>query len=260
MKYSKPIFLVVALLLSSCVIHKDYKYLIPVDEASKKDSVNWSNSPKDYVLQVGDIIDLKVASNVTGSEVEVFNKRFQSNSNAAASNTLGSYFTGYLIEKDGYIEVPLIGKVKAQGLSCIQLNDTMQVKVAEFINYASVTTRLGIFRVTILGEVNAPGTKEITNPNNLTIFQAIGLAGDVTDIGNKRKIKLVRKNGDKIKVVKLDLSSISMIGSEYYYIQPNDVIYVEPLKAKVLRSNSANIALALSGLTFLLVLINYIKK
>ncbi len=260
MKCSYSIFFVVALLLCSCVVHKDYKYFIPVDAASKKDTVNLSNSPKDYVLQVGDIVDLKVSSNVTGSEVEVFNKRFQSNSNSAASNTLGSYFTGYLIEKDGYIEVPLIGKVKAQGLSCIQLNDTMQVKVSEFINYASVTTRLGIFRVTILGEVNAPGTKEMTNPNNLTIFQAIGLAGDITDIGNKRKVKLVRKNGDKIKVVKLDISSISMIGSEYYYIQPNDVIYVEPLKAKVLRSNSANIALALSGLTFVLVLINYIKK
>lgn len=259
MKYNLASFLVMVLCLCSCVVHRDYKYLIPVDSATKKDTVDLNASQKDYKLQAGDIVDLKVASNVTGSEVEVFNKRFQSNNNSSTASSSGTYFTSYLIEKDGYIEVPLIGKVKAEGLTCIQLNDTMQVKVSEFINYASVSTRLGVFRLTILGEVTAPGTREISNPNNLTIFQAIGLAGDITDIGNKKKVKLIRKNGDQVKVVKLDISSISMIGSEYYYIQPNDVIIVEPLKAKVLRSNSANIALALSGLTFVLVLINYIK-
>ena len=261
MKYKiKAVFLVASFLMYSCVVHKDYRYLIPTDSATNRDSVSLHTVTNEYVLQVNDIVDLKVASNVTGSEVEIFNKRFESNSSSASASFAGTYFTGYVIAKDSTVDIPLIGKVKAAGLSCQQLNDTMQVKISQFINYASVTTKVGLFRITILGEVTSPGTKEIANPSNLSIYQAIGLAGDVSELGNKRKVKLIRKKGNDVLVVKLDLASISMIGSDYYYLQPNDVIYVEPLKAKVLRSNSANIALALSALTFVIVLTNYLKK
>jgi polysaccharide export outer membrane protein len=259
MKYSHIYLFLLVLLMASCVRHRNYRYLIPDHTAGDKDSVSIAAQHKDYILQAGDVLDIKVSSNVASSEIEVFNKRFESSNTALSATTAGNYFNGYLLDSKGFIDVPLIGKLKAEGLTCNQLNDTLSSKIAEFVSYASVTTKLGLFRFTVLGEVAVPGTREISNPYNLNIYQAIGLAGDVTDIGNKKKVKLVRKKGEQISVVKIDLSSISMVGSEYYYLQPNDVIYVEPLKAKVFRSNSSNIAILLSALTFVLVLITYAK-
>ncbi|MDB5273813.1 MAG: polysaccharide transporter [Chitinophagaceae bacterium] len=258
-KYRLALFVFSMLLTFSCVTHKKYPYLIPDSAKTNKDTVQLNTQRDDYLLQVGDVLDVKVASNVA-NDIEIFNKKFEMTNLTAAASAFASYLNGYIIDGQGFIDIPLIGKIKSQGLTCNQLNDTIKVKLAEYINYATVTTKLGVFRVTILGEVTVPGTKEIVNSYNLNIYQAIGLAGDATDIANKKKVKLIRKKGDQVTVVKLDLSSISMIGSPYYYLQPNDVLYIEPLKAKVFRSNAANISLTLSALTFIIVMGNYLSK
>ena len=260
--YKGVFFLSFLLLTFSCVTHKDFRYLIPEGSSINKDSLNFHVIQKEYVLQVGDVLDIKVSSNVGSSDVEIFNKKFQSGSvNASGGGSFaGSYFSGYMIDNKGNIDIPLIGKVYSKGLTCYQLNDTIEAKISQFVNYTTVTTKLGYFRFTVLGEVMAPGTKELINDFNLNIYQAIGYAGDITDIGNKRKVKLVRKNGDEVSVVKLDLSGMPVLDSKYYYLQPNDVIYVEPLKAKVLRSNSGSIALVLSALTFVLILFTYTRR
>ncbi|MBC7487935.1 MAG: polysaccharide biosynthesis/export family protein [Cytophagaceae bacterium] len=261
MKFSIAFFVLLVLISFSCVTHKDYRYLIP-SPTTASDTVKLNAIQKDYALQVGDVLDIKVSSNVGSSEVEIFNKRFQNSASnsGGVSSAAGSYLGGYIIDQNGNIDIPLIGKVYSKGLTCYQLNDTIGEKLSQFINYASVTTKLGFFRITILGEVTAPGTKELINNSNLNVYQAIGYAGDVTDVGDKKKVKLIRKDGDKVTVVKLDISGMSLIDSKYYYLQPNDVLYIEPLRAKVLRSNSANIALALSALTFIIVLLNYYQR
>jgi len=259
MKYKIRIvvFLVLTLIIGSCVRYKKYPYLI--SNQNKQDTTVFHVEREDYKLQPGDILDINVSSNVS-SDIEVFNKKFDGVSTPNNNSTpISNYIYGYLINNNGCIDIPFIGLVKATGLTCNQLNDTIKLKLFEYINYANVTTKLGVFRITVLGEVLQPGTKDLVNQYNLNIFQAIGYAGDATDIANKKKVKLIRRYNDQTIVVKLDLSRVDMIASEYYYLQPNDVIYVEPLRAKVVRSNSSNIALALSALTFVLVLLNYIK-
>ncbi len=257
MKY-KVIFILCVLFLQGCVTYKRYPYLLSHGNEMKKDTIQLGTNQIDYQLQIGDVLDIKVTSSVA-SDIEIFNKRFEETAVSSNTNPYSNYFNGYIIDINGNIELPLMGKIKAVNLTCGQLNDTIESKLAEYINYANVSTKLGIFRVTILGEVNNPGTKDVVNAYNLNVFQAIGLAGDATDLANKRKVKLIRKKGTRIDVVKLNLSELSMIGSDYYYLQPNDVVYVQPLKAKVLRTNSSNIALALSVLTFTIVLLNYTK-
>ncbi len=244
------------LISGSCVRYKKYPYLL--DTQNKKDTTAFHVEREDYKLHPGDVLDINVSSNVS-SDIEIFNKKFEGVTSNNNSTPIANYIYGYLVNFQGYIDIPLIGLVKASGLTCMQLNDSIKVKLSEYINYANVTTKLGVFRITVLGEVLQPGTKDLVNQNNLTIFQAIGYAGDATDLANKKNVKLVRRYNDKTMVVKLDLSSVNMIASEYYYLQPNDVIYIEPLRAKVIRSNSSNIALALSALTFVLVLLTYIK-
>lgn len=260
MTYLKKLyFLMLALsMTTSCVTYKKYPYLIPETQSVNKDSVSLQTKRQDYLLQPGDVVDIKVASNIK-SDIEIFNKQFEGAPTALNSTYAGGYFSGYLIAQDGYIDIPLIGKLKSAGLTCEQLNDTLKLKLSEYINYVTVTTKLGMFRITLLGEVLSPGTKEVVNHYDLNIYQAIGLAGDITEIGNKRKIKLIRKVGEEVRVIKLDVSGMAMIESEYYYLKPNDVIYVAPLKAKLTRTNSTNIGLALSALTFIIVLIN-LKK
>lgn len=258
MKYHVVIIFLSFIFLQGCVTYKKYPYLLSDGKELKKDTIQLDVLRTEYQLQKGDVLDIKISSTVA-TDIEIFNKRFEGASVNSNTNPYSNYLSGYIIDNNGDIEMPLMGKIKAMGLTCSQLNDTIQSKLTEYISFSNVTTKLGIFRVTILGEVTTPGTKDIVNAYNLNIYQAIGLAGDVTDVGNKNKVKLVRKNGDRIEVIKLDLGNISMIESKYYYLQPNDVIYVQPLRAKLLRTNSSNIALVLSALTFVIVLLNYTK-
>ncbi|HSZ71153.1 MAG TPA: polysaccharide biosynthesis/export family protein, partial [Cytophagaceae bacterium] len=243
MKYKIRIafFLFLTLIIGSCVTHRKYPYL----QGTNKDTVQFNIQREEYTLQPGDVLDIKVSSNIP-SDIEIFNKRFEATNPSNNSNAISNYLYGYLVNGHGNIEIPLIGTLHVTGLTCNQLNDTIQEKLSEFLNYVSVTTKLGVFRITVLGEVFQPGTKEIINQYNVNIYQAIGLAGDATDLANKKKVKLVRKKDGQISVIRLDLSTINMIASEYYYLQPNDVVYVEPLKAKVFRSNASNVTVVLS--------------
>lgn len=260
MKYSKVIiFLFLLMLLGGCVTYNKYPYLLSDQGHYKQDTVQIHIERDQYQLQKGDVLDIKITSTVA-TDIDIFNKRFEGTAVTSNTNSYSNYFNGYIIDTNGDIDMPLIGKIRSIGLTCDQLNDSIQSKLGQFVNYANVSTKLGIFRITILGEVLLPGTKDIVNSYNLNVYQAIGLAGDVTDLANKSKVKLVRKKGDQVDVVTLDLSKMSMIESEYYYLKPNDVIYVQPLKAKVLRTNSSNVALAISVLTFIIVLISYSRR
>jgi polysaccharide export outer membrane protein len=177
----------------------------------------------------------------------------------AAIGPVPLFITGYSIDDDGYVNLPVLGKVKMAGLSIVEARQKLFQELDKYIVDVTVDVKLVSFKVTILGEVRSPGMHFYFN-ERITLFEAIGLAGDITDLGNRKQVRIVRNYQDNVKIYSVDLTSDAIIPSELYYILPNDVIYVEPLKAKNFRINLPAISLALSGLTAFIVLYNFFSK
>lgn len=144
----------------------------------------------------------------------------------------------YLIDSKGNIEFPVLGTVTLGGLTRSEANAMLKDRLLEYIKNPIVNIRLANFTVTVLGEVNRPGTYRVED-ERISVAEALGLAGDLTIHGKRNNIFLIREVGGEKRFAKLDLTSINLVNSPYYYLTQNDVLYVEPNKAKA-RSASYN--------------------
>jgi polysaccharide export outer membrane protein len=143
----------------------------------------------------------------------------------------GGQVLGYFVEADGSIKLPYIGKVYVEGLTRSALEDTLQRAFSEYTKDPIVNVRFMNYKVTVLGEVNRPGTFSIPN-ERMTILEAIGMAGDLTIFGQRNEILIVREVNGKREFGRLDLLSKDIVQSPFYYLKTNDVIYVEPAPAR----------------------------
>ncbi|MDR0989124.1 MAG: polysaccharide biosynthesis/export family protein [Prevotellaceae bacterium] len=137
----------------------------------------------------------------------------------------------YLVSSEGMITFPVLGEVKAAGLTCSELTDTLTGRLRVYVKSPIVTIRLLNSRIAVLGEVNSPGTKTFYN-ERLSILDALGLAGDLTIYGNRKNVLLIRNNNGVMEHHRFDLTQAETLTSPYFYLQQNDVIYVEPNKAR----------------------------
>ncbi|MBX9853776.1 MAG: polysaccharide export protein [Cytophagaceae bacterium] len=233
----------------SCIPHKKLLYLKPGENTEAGVETFKNNFPQ-YRVQPGDILDVEISS-TTATPIEVFNKKFEGKSEETG-------ISGYKINSDGNIDLPLVGTIHVDDLTIEQINDTLKTKLAEYIDFAYVKTRLTNFNITILGEVRNPGTKLITN-DNINILQALGLAGDALETANKKKIKIVRKNKGETKIITLNVSQKEIVSSPYYYLMPNDIVYVEPLKVKMIKMNAATVSLIISAASLFFLILRYSK-
>ncbi|WP_027126978.1 polysaccharide biosynthesis/export family protein [Gelidibacter mesophilus] len=144
----------------------------------------------------------------------------------------------YLIDYNGNIEFPVLGTLHIAGMTRIELTEMLKEKISEYAKDPIVNIRLVNFKVTIIGEVNRPGTYTIEN-ERLSLTEALGLASDLTIYGLRKNLLLIREVDGKKKFAKIDLTSVNSISSPLYYLQQNDVIVVEPNNAKI-RSSSYN--------------------
>jgi polysaccharide export outer membrane protein len=149
-----------------------------------------------------------------------------------ASASTGSLNTqGFLVDFDGYIQYPRVGKLKAEGLTKAQLGDEIKRKLGPELKNPSVIVRLMNFRVTLLGEVMRPGPVSLPS-EKITILEAIGLAGDISIYGKKDDVVVIREVDGEIQHAKLDLSSKEIFDSPYYFLRQNDVVLINPDKNK----------------------------
>jgi polysaccharide export outer membrane protein len=150
----------------------------------------------------------------------------KSNSNSGASTA------SYLIDANGEINFPVLGKIKVAGLSTIQLRDTLSLRITKYITKPIINVRLSNFRITLLGEVQRSGTFSFSN-EKVSILEALGMAGDVTNYGNRENILVIREINGQRSYGHINLHQRKLFESPYYYLMQNDIIYVEPLRAKV---------------------------
>ena len=170
---------------------------------------------------------------------------FNLNSMTRTGNSDGSGGTGaiapsqYIVNSDGSIIFPVLGTIFCKGMTKIQLKADLESRLKRYLTDPLVTITLTNFNISVLGEVKSPGQKTSTT-EKLNIFQAIALAGDVTYDANRTNVKLIRTSEatGKDEVISLDLSEASIMNSPYYYLQQNDILYVEPDRNKQVSVNN----------------------
>ena len=138
------------------------------------------------------------------------------------------YITGYSVSSEGDIDIPFVGSVKIGGLSLAMAHEAIDSKIKELFTNYHLQVKLGGVRFSVLGEFQQPG-KHVVMQNQVTIFEAIAIGGDLTVTANREEVQLIRQYPDGTRVHRLNLTDQSIVGSPYYFMQPNDVLYAEPL-------------------------------
>ncbi len=213
------------LALSSCGSVK-YAEMVMFDQVAPG-QMALNNVPILYI-QPDDILHIQVASR--NPETVAAFQRPRENTAGSSSAALGTP-EGYRVDEQGYIYLPFLGRVEAAGKSIQDLRAEIALKIVDYIPDASVQVRFVNFRVTLMGEVRAPNTYIIPN-ERLTILEAIGMAGDFTDYARRNTILVIRERNEVREFARVNTQDPELFKSPYFYLSPNDIIYVEPLKAK----------------------------
>ncbi len=226
---------------TSCISNKKVVYMQNKDKSKAlvTDSLIQYSVPV-YHLQYNDIVDVKIKTTIPEMNA-IFGledpESKQSSSQGMNQNNGDVYYmTGYTIDQNGEIKLPFIGKVKVMGLTTGQAETVISQKLAGYFKKVSVEdlyvrVKLGGIRFSTLGEFNKPG-KYVVLQERMTIFEAIAQSGDLTVQAKRNKVKLLRQYPEGTRIHILDLNDRSIINSPYYFIQPNDQLYVEPLKVR----------------------------
>lgn len=152
----------------------------------------------------------------------------------------------YLVDNDGNIEMPLLGKIHVEGLKKSELEALLKAKIGQYMSNPILFIRIINYRLYVLGEVNRGGEQRLDGGERTTLLEALSRAGDLTINGNRKKVKVIREVDGKTTINTLDLTNPSFIESNFYYLQQNDVVYVEPNKAKINTTSIGPFATALS--------------
>ena len=228
-----------ALLIQSCVPYKKQVYFQFLEGMSKDSFAEYNQVRNEYKLQVDDIIDINITS-PNAEAAALFSQNFQAGSSMNRQMMQGAgggdiyYLTGYIINDSGYVELPTLGNIVAAGKSIEDVKQNLEFELLKHFNSKNsfnVTVKLGGIRFSIMGEVARPG-RYVVLESRYTIYQALAQVGDLTVFANRSEVWLMRQEGGKTKVYTIDLLSENILESPLYYIQPNDILYVRPLKAK----------------------------
>ena len=166
----------------------------------------------------------------------------------------------YLIDENGEIDYPVLGKLKLGGLTRIEAMDLMKEKLSEYIVQPGVNIEIVNFKVTVLGEVAKPGTFTVEN-ERVTVLEALGMAGDLTINGVRKNVMVIRETPEKKEFYHLDLTSGDLVNSPVYYLKQNDVVYVEPNKAQINSSTySRNTSIIISIASLVITVISVLTR
>lgn len=219
---------------TSCASRKNLVYF--QDEPLEEGQL--FSEPTQLIYKPDDILIINVSA-LDPDTVRPFNLPVVANNTGDILSSQGALQQQtYLVDYNGNIEFPVLGTLKVEGLTRTDLTALLVDRIKDMANNPIVNIRLANFTITVIGEVSNPGTFTIQD-ERITLLEAIGLANDLTIFGKRKNIKLIREVDGKKKFAYIDLTSINAVNSHLYYLQQNDVIYVEPNKAKI-RSSTFN--------------------
>jgi polysaccharide biosynthesis/export protein len=212
---------------TSCIPYKDL-VMFRKDEKPLPDlpAISSSKNP-DLLIQPNDALSITV--NALDPQLAApFNLVDMRSGSAIQAN---SPLISFLVDSNGEIDYPVLGKIKVEKLTIPQLRELLTKRIKAYIKEPTVNIRRVNFKITVMGEVSKPGTFEI-NSERITILEALGLAGDMTQHSDRQRVMVIREENGKVTTQKIDLQSSTFFNSPYYYLRQNDVVYVDPKKSK----------------------------
>lgn len=259
---SVAFILLLTVAMVSCSTHKkityfentpDSIYLTPkvLNGAAFQEPIIRAND----ILQVSILtLDPEVNNVLTTTNSSTFSIQPGSSNTPAA----GASVTGFLVDNSGTVELPIVGKIKVEGLTTSAARDSIHNRVEVYFKNPVVSVRFANFNVTVLGEVARPATYVVPS-EKVSLLDAIGMAGDLTIYGKRENILLIRDSSGVKQMIRFDLNSTSSLLSPYFYLKQGDIVYVEPGKNKVAAADAVktrNITIAASGISLLILLIS----
>lgn len=217
--------------------------------------------PPVYTIKPLDNLMIKINA-FDGKTEDFLNREFGVSDQANGNITLNPesvYYISYIVDQDGNLDLPIIGKVKAEGLSTWELKSALNEKLKPHLKFASTQVKLANLRVTLLGELKTPGLQYMFNDKN-TLLEMISQAGGFTDFADRTKIQVLRQTPTGTTQGYVDLSSTLAMHSPYYYLLPGDVIYVEPSKPKAFDVSSTSLGVFFSAVTAATLIINLVLE
>lgn len=250
-------------MFTSCVSQKKILYL--QNEQMLNDSsllsVEYENERTfNYKVQPGDNLYIRITS-LDEKFAAYFNLMNQSSyMNTSTTNSSGNasiYLNGYTVDENGEIEMPFVGKVYVKDFSIGDIQAKIQNIMNEYLKESVVYVKLGVFNLTILGEVVRPGQYQIYQ-SDINLFQAIALAGNATDFANKGNIKIIHQTPKGSQITRVNLNDANILSSPDFYLKPNDIIYVEPLKTKQFGFTSVPYGTIISAISLLVTCLTFL--
>ncbi len=229
-KNSFYLFLLISVLFTSCIPMKDLVYLQDKSTSSEQKTIETIQS-KPYRLQVNDVLSITIKA-IDPKLVAIFNT---TNSGEPGTSESGLYFNGFTVDDHGNIRVPILGEINVIGYTLEEVRLKVEKKLLEeyFKSEANifVTVKLAGFSYTINGEIGSTGTKTLFK-EKVTIMDAIANSGDIKLTGNRKEVTIIRQSPTGTEMHNIDLTDVNVMKSPYYYLQPNDYVYVKPLRQK----------------------------
>lgn len=214
-------------LLSSCVNTRNAVYLDNIGDTRMPITID----DLEPVIQKNDLLSITVSSpNPTATQI--FN----------LPNVTGNEATGYLVSQDGFIDFPMLGRINAAGLTKKQLKETITSSItkSQLLTDPVVAIRYLNYKVTVLGEVAKPTVINVTS-EKVSLLEALGFAGDMTVYAKRNNVMVIREEGGQRIVKRINLNSKELFTSPYYYLKSNDIVYVEPNKARVASASTSRV-------------------
>ena len=254
----KKQYLIVVLTILSTISCTHKKNMIYFQGKLGNAEMNKSNNP---LLKSDDLLSITVLG-IDEQAIKPFNLPLANNNQNNGGYAQGAPSpTGYLIDSEGNIDFPVIGKIKLSGLTRSAAIDILKEQLKPYLNNPTILIRILNYKITVLGEVRNPGTFTIPN-ERITLLEAIGIAGDLQITGVRKNVLVIRDSEGKKTETRVDLTTNELFSSPVYYLQQNDVVYVEPNRAKVNSSvvNTANVSLVISVISLFITMAVLIKR
>jgi polysaccharide export outer membrane protein len=246
--FDSIITLVLLFLLSGCVTQREMEYLQKDGRTPKSFK---EADVSEYKLRVDDELYIQVTSLDEAADNILQTSGNQLLINSGSIQPYGVSLVSYTVNKKGFLSLPIIGVIYVKDRSLPEVREIIIDSLANILNQPSVTIKLVNRYISVLGEVRNPGHFPYAQ-DKLTIFNAIGAAGDMTKFANRKEVLLTRNENGANLLITVDLTKPDVLESSYYYLRPNDVIYVKPLKKRVWGTSEFPFSLILSTLTFTL--------
>lgn len=241
LKYDKKIFtyliyLVNLSFITSCNSSRNLVYFSDLkDSAEYKTAIINSNETR---IQPDDLLSITVSTLNPESNALFNNGVLQTVDGTNSPKTATTANEGYLVDKSGFVNFPVVGRIKLGGLTKEEARDRILNELKKYIKgNAIVNIRFLNFRVTVIGEVNRPSTINVPG-DKINILEALGLAGDMTAFGKRENVLIIREKNNSRNITRIDLTNKEALNSPYFYLQQNDIVYVEPDKVKAMQVSS----------------------